>query len=119
MHVEAGGRDNRSGNEQDRVAGQEREHHEPRFREDHDEQQRVDPRAVLSGQVRERLVEREQRIEQRGQHGRSGPAGGVWVGRGYGRIFSPPIPAFFSGLTRSSRDTPIHITSGAITSTDE
>ena len=38
---------------------------------------------------------------------------------GYGRIFSPPMPVFLSGLTRSSRETPIHITSGAMTSTDE
>ena len=37
----------------------------------------------------------------------------------YGRILPPSAAVRFSGLTRSSRDTPIHITSGAITSTDE
>jgi len=120
VHVEAGRRDHGAGDEENRVAGQEREHHQSRFREDHDEQQRVKPRAVLSGHVRERLVEREQRVEQRCQHGRS-ETGGQRARRRirYGSIFSPPMPAFLSGLTRSSRETPIHITSGAITSTDE
>ena len=40
--------------------------------------------------------------------------------RAHGRIFSPAMPSRLrSGLTRSSRDTPSHITSDAMTSADE
>ena len=82
-----------------------------------EEQQRVEPGPVLRGELRERLVEREQRVEERGQH-RACADGDCR--RCQGRIFSAPAaPRFLSGLTRSSRDTPSHITSGAITSTDE
>ena len=37
-----------------------------------EEQQRVEPVAVLAGELRERLVEREQRVEERRQHRESG-----------------------------------------------
>ena len=98
----------------------------------------------MGGELRDGLVQREQRVEDRRQHGwrenvrgaqpattvsratpprsgapRAGPAVADAAFR-YGRIFSPSGPSRLrSGFTRSSRETPIHITSGAITSTDE
>ena len=111
VNVEPRGRHHGAGDEQDRVAGQERKDDEPRLGENDREQQSVEPRSVLTRDARQRLVEREQRVEERRQHLDDYPA--------YGRIFSPAAPVFFSGLTRSSRDTPIHMTSVAITSADE
>jgi len=68
VHVEPGGGDHRSGNEQQRIARQEREDHEPGLGENHQEQERVQPRAVLRRERGERLVEREQRVQQSRQH---------------------------------------------------
>ena len=48
----------------DKIAGQERTDDETRFREDHDEQDRVDPGAVLRGERGDGLVQRQQRIEE-------------------------------------------------------
>ncbi len=52
----AGGRQ-RSGDEQQRIAGQERRHHEAGFHEDDQEQDGVDPRAVVGEQHRQMLVQ--------------------------------------------------------------
>jgi hypothetical protein len=58
-----------SGDEQDRVARQERKHDEAGLREDDQEQEGIDPVPVLCREVRDRLVEGKQRVEQRRQHG--------------------------------------------------
>ena len=60
VHVEAGDRDDRSCDEQDRIAGQKRKDDEARFREDDQEQQAVEPGTVLGGEMRDGLVEREE-----------------------------------------------------------
>ena len=128
MDVDPSGSDDRPGQKQQRVAGEQREDDEPRLRKDDDEQRREQQYGMLRRQIRQGLVEREQRVEQRRDHRSDSRATVVVVVRatvcpsrlGYGRIFSaPPGPVFFSGLTRSSRDTPSHMTSEAMTSAEE
>src|SRR6185436_12005318 len=65
-NVERAGGGYRASSEEQRVTRKEWRHDETGFREDHDEQDRVDPRAVRGDQLQEVGVEMENCVEQLG-----------------------------------------------------
>ena len=100
MDVETGRRAHGPGDEQQRIARQERKDDEASLGEDDGEQDREDPVPIDVDELSE--IEREQRVNEiRDQ------------------VITLSTFVFFSGRTRFSRDTPSHITRAAMTSADE
>src|SRR5689334_15297541 len=102
----------RAGDEQQRVPRQKRRDDQPSLAKYDEEKKHVDARAILPGDLEQMLVEMNQQIEKLPEQ------------------IHVKLPAVdehqttasclgFSGFTRSSRETPSHITIGLATSTDE
>ena len=64
VHAAFADRRQRAGHEEQRIAGQEGRHDEAGFGEDNDEQDAVDPQAVLLHQQRQMLVEVEDDVHE-------------------------------------------------------
>ena len=77
-----------------------------------EEQEHIDARAVLAGDLEQMLVEMNQQIEKLSEQ--------IHLTLRAGEEHQTTASCFgFSGFTRSSRETPSHITIGLATSTDE
>ena len=70
VDVQPGDCDHCPGDEQNRVAGEKQKDDEARFREDDEEQKSIEPRSIFRGELGERLIERQQRIEECRDHRR-------------------------------------------------
>jgi len=67
VNVRIAGRGQRAGDEEQRISGQERRHHQAGLAEDDREQDGVDPRAILRDQRLEMGVEVKDQVEEAGE----------------------------------------------------
>jgi hypothetical protein len=96
LHRHASGRPQRAGDEQQRIAGQERRHHQAGLAEDDREQDEVDPAAVLLQQGGEMLVEMDDDVpepEQEFHRSARRERSRILAGRRYNRaLFAMHVP---------------------------